>query len=119
MGRMHQVEGDIAGRQQLLELGHFGMGLRGGEHANGQGRRQEALPLDLEACRIERGIVALGDARKRLPDGAPRVPLEDHQAPGRKLAVIGNPGGNGQKGAKLLGAGTGLAQEGRSDGTAG
>ena len=52
-GRVAEVEADVAGREQLLELGRLGIGLGRENDADGERRRQELSALELEALFIE------------------------------------------------------------------
>ena len=114
VGGEAEVEAGGAAGQDLLPFGGGRVGRDAGDHADHDRGAQEAGALHLQAGG-RRGLLLLGEAglEQDAAEAGAGLALEDDEAPGLQLLVVGNAGGGGKDDAELLGRRAGLAQQGR------
>ena len=83
------------------------------------GARASRLALGFGLLGLGVGIFGAERRGDRVAGGEPRVALEDDEAPGRELAVVGHARGDGQQRFDLRRRRTGAGQLDRLDGAAG
>lgn len=81
--------------------------------------RQESLPLNLQTGLVQARRVAGRDLGQRSASFGAIFTGDEHQPPGRDLAVIRHPHGDSQHLFKLIGTKFGRLQKGDADRTAG
>src|SRR5262249_45097781 len=108
-----------AGGEHLLPFRDLHVRPGAAHHRDDERRPRQTPALGLDLLGLGVGIFGLERRRDRRPGGEPRLALEDDEAPGRELAVIGNARGDGEQGLDLGRGRAGARELDRLDGATG